>query len=79
MAGGDDKPRRIDVGLEGGGAFSLRLTEDAFNELQSALQSDHSPRWHKVVSEESDVLIDLSKVVYVRVDTEQRGVGFSGP
>ena len=79
MAASGDKPRRVDVGLEGGGAFTVRLTEDVFNDLQAALQSDHSPRWHKVTSEESDVLVDLARVVYVRWDSEQRGVGFSGP
>lgn len=79
MAAANGKTRRVDVGLEGGGAFTLRLTDDVFNELQTALQSDHSPRWHTVKSEESDVMVDLSKVVYVRVDTELRGVGFSGP
>jgi hypothetical protein len=32
-----------------------------------------------VKSEDSEVVIDLGQVVYVRLDTEQRGVGFSNP
>jgi hypothetical protein len=78
MAAGD-KPRRVDIGLDGGGVVTVRLVESEYESLQSALQSDRSERWHKVSSEESDVTIDLSKVLYVRLDTEQRGVGFSGP
>jgi hypothetical protein len=75
----DDKPRRVDIGLDGGGVVTVRVTDAVFSDLKSALESDSSPRWHKVESEDSDVLVDLSKVTYVRLDTEQRGVGFSGP
>jgi hypothetical protein len=74
----DDKPRRVDIGIEGGGVVTVRVVENVYNSLRSALESDSAPRWHKVTSEESDVLIDLSKVTYVRLDTEQGVVGFSG-
>jgi hypothetical protein len=73
------KPRRVDIGFSGGQAFSVRLGEDEFNALRQALESDRSERWHSLEAEESEVLIDLSQIVYVRLDTEQRGVGFSGP
>ena len=76
MAG---KPRRVDIGFSGGQAFSVRLGEDEFNSLRGALESDRSERWHAITTEESQVLIDLAQVVYVRLDTEQRGMGFSGP
>ncbi len=72
------KPRRVDVGLDGGGVMTMRLLEADYEALRSALESDRAERWHKITSEDSDVTIDLSKVVYVRIDTEQRGVGFSG-
>jgi hypothetical protein len=75
----DGKPRRVDLGLEGGGIVSVRLLEDAYRELESALASGSSQRWHTITSDDSSVTIDLSKVVYVRVDTSSRGVGFSGP
>ncbi len=74
----DEKPRRVDIGLDGGGVVSVRVTEDVYGQLQSALESGSGSRWHKIASEESDVTVDLSKVVYVRLDTEERGVGFSG-
>ena len=73
------RPRRVDIGFNGGQAFSVRLTEDEYRSLREALESDRSERWHSLTSEDSEVLIDLAQIVYVRLDTEQRGVGFSGP
>jgi hypothetical protein len=73
------KPRKVDIGFSGGQAFSVRLDEDTYRALREALESDRSERWHSIDSEDSQVLIDLAQVVYVRLDTEQRGVGFSGP
>ena len=79
MAAAAGKPRRVDIGFSGGQAFSVRLSEDEFNALRGALESDRSERWHSISTDESEVLIDLSQVVYVRLDTEARGMGFSGP
>jgi hypothetical protein len=76
---GAGKPRRVDIGFQGGQAFAVRLTEDELGDLRQALESDRGARWHTISSEDSEVLIDLAQVVYVRVDTEARGVGFSGP
>ena len=73
------KPRRVDIGFSGGQAFAIRLDEDEYRALREALESDRSQRWHSLTSEDAEVLIDLAQVVYVRLDTEQRGVGFSGP
>jgi hypothetical protein len=72
------KPRRVDIGFSGGQAFAVRLGEDEYRALREALESDRSQRWHSLTTEDSEVLIDLAQVVYVRLDTEQRGVGFSG-
>ena len=73
------KPRRVDIGFSGGQAFAVRLPVDAWQALREALQSDRSERWYALETEDAEVLIDLAQVVYVRHDTEQRGVGFSGP
>ena len=73
------KPRRVDIGFAGGQAFAVRLTEQEYRSLREALESDRSDRWHSLQSEDSEVLIDLAQIVYVRLDTEQRGMGFSGP
>jgi len=79
MAAASGKPRRVDIGFTGGQAFSVRLSEDEFQALRGALESDRGDRWHSIATDDSNVLIDLAQVVYVRLDTEQRGMGFSGP
>jgi hypothetical protein len=72
----DNKPRRVDIGFSGGQILSLRLKEDVYKTLRSALESNNSARWHQVKSEDSDVDVDLAQVVYVRLDTERHAVGF---
>ena len=72
------RPRRVDVGFSGGQAFAVRLREPDYRALREALESDGNERWYALTTEDSEVLIDLAQVVYVRLDTEQRGVGFSG-
>ncbi|MFL5885530.1 MAG: hypothetical protein ACJ77M_10705 [Thermoleophilaceae bacterium] len=72
----DDKPRRVDLGFSGGQVLALRLKADVYEKLRKALETDNSPRWHEVKSEDSDVSVDLSQVVYVRLDTERHSVGF---
>jgi hypothetical protein len=69
-----EKPRRVDIGFQGGHSVALRLAQDAYDELRRAL--DDGPRWHTVESEDSEVTVDLSQVVFVRLDTEQHRVGF---
>ena len=72
----NNKPRRVDIGFSGGQVLSLRLKGDVYEALRKDLESDRSSRWHEVKSEDSDVSVDLSQVVYVRLDTERHSVGF---
>ena len=76
MASDNNKARRVDLGFSGGQVLALRLQTDVYDGLRKALETDSSPRWHEVKSEDSDVSVDLSQVVYVRLDTEQHRVGF---
>ena len=76
MASGDDRPRRVDLGFSGGQVLALRLKPTVYEALTKALESDRSDRWHEVKTEDSDVAVDLSQVVYVRLDTEEHKVGF---
>ena len=74
----DGKPRRVDVGFAGGQVMTVRLLEDEYRGLRSALEGDGDSRWHELTAEGAEVTLDLAQVVYVRLDTERRGVGFSG-
>jgi hypothetical protein len=68
--------KRIDVGFSGGQVLALRTTVDSYQALVDALGGDGRDRWHKLETEDSEVMIDLPQVVYVRRDTEEHKVGF---
>lgn len=76
MSATDDRARRVDVGFTGGQVLALRMRREPYDTLRAALSDDRSERWHEAKTEDSDVTIDLSQVVYVRLDTEQHKVGF---
>jgi hypothetical protein len=68
------KFKRVDVGFQGGSVLSLRVAEDEYRSLKDALGG--SERWHDLESEDATVTVDLSQVIYVRLDTERDRVGF---
>ncbi len=68
--------KRIDIGFEGGQVLSVRVESDDYDALGKALAQGSSDRWHELKSQDAEVQIDLSKVVYLRVDKEEQRVGF---
>ena len=72
----DGGRRRVDIGFAGGQVLTLRLTDEAHAALGQAL-NDEAARWHQVSTEDSSVLVDLTQVVYVRLDADSHRVGFS--
>ena len=58
-----DGPRRVDV---------------AYKALRDALADDRSGRWYELNGEDANVLVDLSQVVFVRLDTQEQRIGFRG-
>ena len=70
----EGKYRRVDVGFQAGPVLSVRVQEDQYDALRGALGG--SDRWHELNSEDATVTLDLSQVIYVRLDTERDRVGF---
>ena len=66
--------RRIDIGFQAGPVLSLRVQDKEYKSLKGALGG--SERWHEIESEDATVTLDLSQVIYVRLDTERDRVGF---
>ena len=54
--------------------LALRLDKDVFDELRKAVEGD--TRFYDVDAGDSNVTLDLSQVVYLRVETEDHRVGF---
>ena len=71
-----ETPRSIDIGFQGGLVLSVRVTQEVHDAFRKALSDSGSDRWFELQTQDSDVHIDLSQVVYVRLDTEEHRVGF---
>jgi hypothetical protein len=69
-----EKFRRVDIGFQAGPVLSLRVQQDQYEGLKRALGG--AERWQEVDSEDATVTLDLSQVIYVRLDTERDRVGF---
>jgi hypothetical protein len=68
--------RRVEIGFVGGGGVSLRISEDDYDKLRSALTDGGGAQWHQLDASDTTVTLDLSKVAFVRLDTEPGRVGF---
>jgi hypothetical protein len=68
--------RRAALGFVGAAqVLSLRLQDDALEALRKALQ-DRKDGWYEVEATDGAVLVDLSQVAYLRVESGEHRVGF---
>jgi len=68
--------RRIDIGFQGGQVLPARVKQDDYDKLRKSLEGSSPDGWHVLDAQDSQVALDLSQVVYLRVDTEEQRVGF---
>ena len=68
--------RRVDIGFEGGQELSVRVSDPDYRALLKALGDEHATRWYELRTQDSEVSVDLSRVVYLRLDTGPHRVGF---
>jgi hypothetical protein len=71
-----EAPRHIDIGFQGGQVLPVRVSQEVHDEFRKALSNSSADRWFELHTQDSEVHIDLSQVVYVRLDTEEHRVGF---
>jgi hypothetical protein len=69
--------KRVEVGFSGGQAIAMRISEAAYADLRKAAQTQNG--WYEVESADGVVALDLTQVVFVKVDTGEHRVGFAGP
>jgi hypothetical protein len=72
----EPKPKRVDIGFQGGQVLSVRVLPEPHKALRDALSDQRAGRWFELKTQDSDIAIDLAQVVYVRIDTEEQRVGF---
>jgi hypothetical protein len=71
-----DTPRRIDIGFQGGQVLPVRVSQEVHDAFRKALSDSSAERWFALHTQDSEVHVDLSQVVYVRLDTDDQRVGF---
>jgi hypothetical protein len=72
----DEEPRRVEVGFYGGQAMTLRLTQKSYDGLRKEVQRGSG--WTEVESDDGLVALNLGAIVFLKLDTGEHRVGFSG-
>ena len=71
-----DEIQRISIGLEGHQSIDLRVADEVYRALRDALEQGSDQRWYVVKTQDSEVIVDLSKVVYLTLASQEHRVGF---
>jgi hypothetical protein len=69
------KAERISIGFHGGQVLGVRVTAKELAALERALEKG-GEGWHELPVEDGNVRVDLSAVVYVRIESDEPRVGF---
>jgi hypothetical protein len=65
--------QRISIGFQASPPLATRVSDDELGKLQSALGGEG---WHEVKGEDGDLRLNLSHVLWLRVEKEEQRVGF---
>jgi hypothetical protein len=76
MARDGGEPKRVEVGFSGGQVIMMRLAEKAYEQLRKAAQDGRS--WYDVETADGVVAVNLAQVVFVKLESSEHRVGFSG-
>jgi len=66
----------MDVGFQAGAVLAVRAEAEAYDALVAALGGDRAERWHTLDTDDSQILVDLSQVIYLRRERGDQRVGF---
>jgi hypothetical protein len=66
--------QRVEIGFEGGQVVSVRLADDALQDLRKQLEKGG---WYDVKTEDGVLSVYLGKVAFLRIDSGEHRVGFS--
>jgi hypothetical protein len=76
MARDGGEPKRVEVGFSGGQVIMMRLGDKAYEQLRKAAQDGRS--WYDVETVDGLVAVNLAQVVFVKLESSEHRVGFSG-
>jgi hypothetical protein len=64
----------VEVGFEGGQVIPARLASDQVETLKKAVGSGNGPL--EIDTEEGTLVLDLGKVIFVRISSGEKTIGF---
>jgi hypothetical protein len=70
------EPKRVEVGFSGGQVIMMRLAEKPYEQLRKSVQDGRS--WYDVETVDGLVAVNLAQVVFVKLESSEHRVGFSG-
>ena len=68
-----DVKHRVEIGFEGGQVIAARLDDGAVKGLRKAIGSQGS---HELESDGETLVVDPSKVIFIRILSDEGRVGF---
>jgi hypothetical protein len=69
-----EKPQKISIGFRGGQTLAARVKPDELTKLRELLGKGDG--WHELTAEEGLVVLDLTRIDYLLVDSAEHRVGF---
>ena len=67
--------QKVEIGFEGGQVISARLNDEELKDLRKQVEKGG---WHDIKTEEGTLAVYAGKVAFLRIDSGEHRVGFSG-
>ncbi len=68
--------KKVEIGFGIGQALSVKMTDDELRSLRQAVAGDGG--WYDLKTQDATIALNLSTVVFIRVDDSEHSIGFSG-
>lgn len=69
-----DRPQKISIGFHGGQVLAARVQSGELSKLRDSLGRGEG--WHEMAAEDGTIVLDLKRVDYLLVDSDEHRIGF---
>ena len=69
-----EKPQKISIGFHGGQVLAARVKPGDLTKLQDVLGK--SGGWHALAAEDGTIMLDLTRIDYLLVESDEHRIGF---
>jgi hypothetical protein len=67
--------QKVEIGFEGGQVIAVRMRDDELKDLRKQVEKGG---WHDVKTEDGELALYVGKIAFLRIDSGDHRVGFSG-